>query len=78
MASLLKGLKDSVLPKPATTNTVTHLLKDNMGTFTFDSKVIQFFDVDLGSSGAIRHFFIPQAAPVLTTMASSMRRLRRK
>ncbi|XP_075897775.1 5-aminolevulinate synthase, erythroid-specific, mitochondrial-like isoform X2 [Nelusetta ayraudi] len=36
MASLLKGLKDSVLPKPATTNTVTHLLKDNMGGPSFD------------------------------------------
>lgn len=36
MASLLTGLKDSVLPKPATTNTVTHLLKDNMSGPSFD------------------------------------------
>lgn len=63
MASLLKGLKDSVLPKPAPTNTVTHLLKDNMGTFRFVLKVNPFFDVDLRSSGAIRHFFCPAGDP---------------
>lgn len=56
MASLLKGLKDSVLPKTTPTNTVTHLLKDNMGTFTFDLKVIPFFYVDLSSTGDIRRF----------------------
>lgn len=36
MVTLLKGLKDSVLPKTAPTATVTHLLKDNMGVFTLD------------------------------------------
>lgn len=33
MTSLLKGLKDSILPTSAQTNTVTHLLKDSMGIF---------------------------------------------
>lgn len=31
MTPLLKGLKDLILPTPAQADTVTHLLKDNMG-----------------------------------------------
>ncbi|KAM9350931.1 5-aminolevulinate synthase, erythroid-specific, mitochondrial [Symphorus nematophorus] len=36
MTSLLKGLKDSILPTAAQTNTVTHLLKDSMVGPSFD------------------------------------------
>ncbi|XP_032378014.1 5-aminolevulinate synthase, erythroid-specific, mitochondrial [Etheostoma spectabile] len=36
MTSLLKGLKDAILPTPAQTNTVTHLLKDNMVGPSYD------------------------------------------
>ncbi|XP_035512368.1 5-aminolevulinate synthase, erythroid-specific, mitochondrial [Morone saxatilis] len=36
MTSLLKGLKDSILPTSAQTNTVTHLLKDNMAGPSYD------------------------------------------
>uniref|UniRef100_A0A3Q1IWG1 5-aminolevulinate synthase n=1 Tax=Anabas testudineus TaxID=64144 RepID=A0A3Q1IWG1_ANATE len=36
MTSLLKSLKDSVLPTSAETNTVTHLLKDNMVGPSYD------------------------------------------
>ncbi|XP_031142185.1 5-aminolevulinate synthase, erythroid-specific, mitochondrial [Sander lucioperca] len=36
MTSLLKGLKDAIIPTPAQTNTVTHLLKDNMVGPSYD------------------------------------------
>ncbi|KAF1390649.1 hypothetical protein PFLUV_G00060210 [Perca fluviatilis] len=36
MTSLLKGLKDAILPTPAQPNTVTHLLKDNMVGPSYD------------------------------------------
>ncbi|XP_074501272.1 5-aminolevulinate synthase, erythroid-specific, mitochondrial [Sebastes fasciatus] len=36
MTSLLKGLKDSILPSSAQTDTVTHLLKDNMVGPSYD------------------------------------------
>ncbi|XP_029291605.1 5-aminolevulinate synthase, erythroid-specific, mitochondrial isoform X2 [Cottoperca gobio] len=36
MTSLLKGLKDSILPASAQTNTVTYLLKDNMVGPSYD------------------------------------------
>ncbi|KAM6925245.1 5-aminolevulinate synthase, erythroid-specific, mitochondrial-like [Xenentodon cancila] len=36
MTSLLKSLKDSVFPTSTQINTVTHLLKDNMGDHSFD------------------------------------------
>ncbi|XP_010782407.1 5-aminolevulinate synthase, erythroid-specific, mitochondrial isoform X1 [Notothenia coriiceps] len=36
MTSLLKGLKDSILPTSAQTDTVTHLLKDNMVGPSYD------------------------------------------
>lgn len=38
MTSFLKGLKDSILPKSAETNTVTHLLKDNMCMFDANTR----------------------------------------
>ena len=33
MKSLLKGFKDAMLPTSLQTNTITHLLKDNMGVY---------------------------------------------
>lgn len=39
MTSLLKGLKDAVLPTAAKTDTVTHLLNDSMGMFYSENEL---------------------------------------
>lgn len=81
MTSLLKGLKDSVLPKSAQTNTVTHHLIDNMGMFKAKIKQMAVnggFFYDTLELSAKKMFLILQMAPVLTTTASSMGRSQRK